>query len=599
MAKVKAYNSKMQLVETDRTSCRKIQGEYFIVNEGCVLVDGTWHRINNGKVMFNVTQNKWVTDFSRNSFPVIYALNDGVFEVGIKEILPNDKRLDLLEIKVHNNLKTSTKYSRMHFRFEDYFSELSFTVLERYAREIRGNYQTSISMLSEVVDKAEKEKIIVYSMFFTRYVINIKDIHKYIFRKARENTKLIYSRDLQYSFGDDKKYAKAATVGFNNNKKLSDAYDDFFNEYFKGKSFGVEIETHSGQIPENMLADLGFVPLRDGSLNGGIEYTSIPFTNGKGLSATRGLYKLMQQICYTSQHCSMHLHIGGVKRDRLSLLTLYRLCYRLQEEMFDIVPIYKKSLSYWNSKRQPKDHCQSLKGLGLNLYNLNENSSKKDISLQFNKLFNFVAETKQGEDNDYNLENKNFPRRGNNKWNLPSRYYWVNFIPTMFTHGTVEFRIFDSPLDYNDFMNYFLISMAIILYAEKNGEIIRLNKQKISIEDLIVDTYDIELAESIIKFINHKRDLNYNDLLNKLEYAEIDRQNKKYDPQFEDSMSENNQNPPGWADLARANLNVNDRRRRGAGARIDIEQMRRQAGIDPVAPRFEINPGEMEVRQDR
>lgn len=520
---VSAYNEYLDIINIDRKLCRLISGEYYISNKSCFeMSDGSWHRINNGKICYNIDTKKWVfkTD---NLQPVFYKYIKNKFLIGFTE--KNNTNYNIINLNPDsiNRFIVDDYKSTIYPKYFDKFHTITEFVIKPYLE----NYQTYFLISNDVIKKASLEKRI----FDNTYCYPFNDLLPIINRKSRHH-EVKYSRDLNYNIKESSYFKKEAEKKFKD-KELGNNYDEIYKKYFNNKTFGVEIETSSGSIPENEMLELGFVPLRDGSLNGGIEYTSIVFNSGKGIKAMDEFYKLVQKYCFTSEHCSFHIHFGGMPRTRLFGLAYYKLCYRLQEELFDLVPLYKKELRYWNSKRRSKDHCQSLKSLNINL---KSTDTDEDLKREFNKLFTFVSEGTPESDR-YNFENKKSPKEGAAKWNLNSRYYWMNFVNYFFTpQETLEYRIFESSLDFNTSFYYMMISLAILNYAEKNQNKIVLSREKIILEDVLEDTFDKDLSDEIITFIYNKRKLNFDDFIKDDIYASIKRENDAFNTLTNDDI---------------------------------------------------------------
>jgi hypothetical protein len=571
---VKAYNSNLELVDAPRDNVRSIGGEYYISGEGCVEFEGKWNRVNNGKVFFNVDSGEYVSSVDGLRL-VCYTFEKGKFLIGFSSKPENSFKL--MDLQINN--RDDDYYGENPTIVEEYFDIFSPKSLY-YIEVICGTAKKTLPSNICITNKVIKKANLVLRPFNHHYFYNF-DTDKYeefINKKIKHNNdNSIYSKKLEYN-SDTSPYKDNAIKGFSKFKS-SKEYNDLYEFSFKNKSFGVEVETSSGQIPEKEMLELGFMPLRDGSLQGGIEYTSIPFNSGDGIESISKFYELVQKYCLVNDKCSFHIHIGNVERSRLNALTMYKLCYRIQEELFDIVPVYKKELRYWNSKDRSKDHCQSLKSLNLNLRHLDDKGvTEKEIKKEFNKLFKFCSEGAD-EGPRFNFENKISPKEGASKWNLNSRYFFVNFIPYFFMpQETVEFRIFNSPLNFDDSLNYILISMAIINYCEDNGEKIRSSRHKIQLEDILNHCYPDKLANSIVDFIEDKRNQNFDDYIKDNIYAENERQNCLY---------------PGYKKSTTRSARI----RWGAGNGLEAAIGLREIRQNPVTPEEPVPAIEIETEQ--
>lgn len=250
----------------------------------------------------------------------------------------------------------------------------------------------------------------------------------------------------------------------------------------KGLSIGIEFETASGRIREQDLHRLGLIPLRDGSISG-FEYTTIPFGLKENLKDSlnpldfsldlvniKEICKELSHKCNIDTNGSMHLHIGGTRNDKLFIIALYMLCYLIQNEMFEFQPEYKKdSIKIAGTKR---NYCQKLNHLDLFDNCIFDKSSVlkenycDNVNSYFNRIFKFLS-SGQELGSVYNRKSLNHPY--NKKWDREARYYWVNFVNSVFSKShTIEFRLHTATTNPNKVINWILICAAIVKYAENH-----------------------------------------------------------------------------------------------------------------------------------
>jgi hypothetical protein len=111
----------------------------------------------------------------------------------------------------------------------------------------------------------------------------------------------------------------------------------FINNY----SFGLEFETINGFIPNRLCRKLGLIPLRDGSISG-LEYVTIPLEGKLGLQTVLESVRELKKRTDYDNDCSLHLHIGNIPRTEKYFLSIYKLLFLLQDELYNMFPIYKK-----------------------------------------------------------------------------------------------------------------------------------------------------------------------------------------------------------------------------------------------------------------
>jgi hypothetical protein len=180
------------------------------------------------------------------------------------------------------------------------------------------------------------------------------------------------------------------------------------------------------------------------------------------------------------------LHLGGFPVEEDKILTLYNLCYSLQEEIGELFPYYVYSTSKYKSNG--KDYCKRL--------------PQKMNSMEF--LYNFLANGNADWDGSLTRPHPNDPRR-DRKWEVHSRYYFVNFINMLFGSNikTVEFRIHNASTNIDKLVNWLYICMAILNYAE-NGT----PSNNITLKDVIEFSYSEETSKILIDYIKIRKDYN-------------------------------------------------------------------------------------------
>ena len=247
--------------------------------------------------------------------------------------------------------------------------------------------------------------------------------------------------------------------------------------YLGEKSFGLELETSYGMIPEKLLGPLGLVPLRDGSLReGGIEpyeYTTVPLSGSTGLQTIKNICEQMIKRNTINTNCSLHLHIGGLpKEDKLFALSSYVLGYDLQDEIFSMFPLYKQDPRILGKE---KNYCNYLNSIGLlsstkEIFNPEQNYEQQ-LQKNFDILFSFLCDGRLKEETDvFNIKRCVHPcdPEGRAKWLIHSRYMWKNLVPLIFSSArTVEYRIHTPTLNFTKIVNWLFICIAISRYAEK------------------------------------------------------------------------------------------------------------------------------------
>ncbi len=215
-------------------------------------------------------------------------------------------------------------------------------------------------------------------------------------------------------------------------------------------SFGLEIETANGIIPEFRCKELGLIPLRDGSITGH-EYTTIPMYGSDGVNLLVNQMAEIKERCSIDRNCSVHIHFGNYSLDESKILNLYNLCYLLQNEIGAMFPYYIYNSG--NYKSNGKDYCKKL--------------PSRQTSIK--QLYTYLADGNASWQGSFTEAHPSDPRR-DRKWEIHQRYYYVNFINMLFGNGakTVEFRIHSATTNSDKLVNWLYICMAILNYAENN-----------------------------------------------------------------------------------------------------------------------------------
>lgn len=242
-------------------------------------------------------------------------------------------------------------------------------------------------------------------------------------------------------------------------------------------TFGVEFETVRGLIPEDICNRLGLLPLRDGSIRG-IEYVTIPLKGKEGLQSLIDSLKELKKRTRYNTNCALHMHIGNVPRTEEFFLALFKVLFRIQDDMYSMFPLHKHTNYGVKKKHYTKPLPLSL------FYKLDNKITKSNIKQNFNELFRFLS---MGMDYDnYNndlgnvVEHPSDPN-GNRKWGIRTRYYWVNLIPLLFGNKeTIEFRIHTPTYETNKIVNFLFLCTSIIDYVKDNTDNILKNSKSLA-----------------------------------------------------------------------------------------------------------------------
>lgn len=464
--------------EANRKDCRKIKDEYYLVGDinkkdsgDCYkMEDGRYHRINNGYIVFHERLGKYVL---KNNYPdlivgVIGQRSATSFELGCFD-------LDLeICVPISNNIDTVLDYGRGAARLS------GTTIKWCISKEVAENMGYSLANFDGVYYKPRTDSA---KNLFDSGAISGK--HPYMVDNTTVFNTEIYGAKGNMEFN--------RMINYHKNKKIRELTPFIKKiEKYIPYSVGIEFETSSGHLPISECFKNGLVPVKDGSINGH-EYITIPWYDNKITRAYNAAKALTQANCSVRSDCSLHIHFGNVPNDRLYIVSLYMLCVRLQEEIFSMMPPYKRDIHYLAGKRGgPKDHCKPLNGLALRYADINNVSNpadfKEEVSRMYSTIFKFLNEG-HNPDANYNRKNRTTVNTGRNKWNVDTRYYWVNLLGFIFG-GTAEFRAHWGTVNPYRTVIWMLICSAILKYAESNQMKILRRHEKIFLEDVINFVYN-------------------------------------------------------------------------------------------------------------
>lgn len=283
-----------------------------------------------------------------------------------------------------------------------------------------------------------------------------------------------------------------------------DVRSSVFDKYFFDYNYGFEVETDKGFFPENMYYKLGCVPLKDGSIMGS-EIVNLPY-KGK-LRIMEELFDATTKYTAASYNNSLHVNISGFKASPKFNVALYILYYRLQQEINTFIPQYKRDLAYFTAKLGgAKDHCKPMESLGITYkYAVNDQALfQKQITESNIKIFTFLNEGVY--DTRFNIESRRHQKEGEQKWMRHSRYYALNLMNLYFgrpEESRVEFRVHSGTVNKYKSVIWTLITAAIVKYVEENADVILAGKEKISLDDVIVSSFndETEVSNFLISYI--------------------------------------------------------------------------------------------------
>jgi hypothetical protein len=463
-----------------RSEARKIGGEYYEEGVTCIkMEDGLWYRTTTNKIVFDSEQEKWIfTEDAKNLCKGIVGgkVNNpvfGTFTASSKNIAINldGKNVICINEKIANDLGF----------VENLHDGLFY----------------------------DKSKI-PYKNFTPQEPPN----------SARTQT---------YSLDDDKATKSTLIKNYENLKVNIDLQSKLLGKKIPF-TFGLEIETSKGFLPERISKPLGVRALRDGSVSG-IEYVTVPLKGSKGIQVLKNLCHQLSLRTSIDNLCSVHIHFGNVRRDKLYIISLWTLFSKIQDELILCFPYTRTQ--QWQADR--KLYCKNLPDLSLNLNGLLKAKTKEDfqknLTTEFNKIYGFLNSNKDTHNPAGTVIAKSLvkvPKKINNgegwsleqrlevfstkstkhavsgpKWNRNSRYYAINFLPLFFSEAhTIEFRIHEASTNFYKISLWLLICNAFLIAAEDFTFSIM---SDLKLEDVFDKVYNKETSRLIKDYLEERK----------------------------------------------------------------------------------------------
>ena len=282
-----------------------------------------------------------------------------------------------------------------------------------------------------------------------------------------------YRKGIGYPYTFPKKYEAVESFKlFNSRQELVNPEVELPLSGFLKYTFGLEFETSCGIIPEDVCFRDGLIPLRDGSISGN-EYSTVVLKGNKGLNLLKQQLDTLKKYTNFDKECSLHIHMGNFPLEPERIYSLYSICFLLQKEFSEICPKFTFCTSRY--KTSGKDYCKPLKKFN-----------------SFESLYQFLSNGRSYLGSMYMPHPNDIQRC--QKWHIPQRYYWANFINLCFydVNKTMEFRLLRPTYNFHKILVWLYIFNAILSYAETNNVSVN---QTLSLRDIIKTIYPQQIFE--------------------------------------------------------------------------------------------------------
>lgn len=464
-----------------RRNCRKIRNAYYVIGKDCVEVNNRWY----------LTSSKLITrDYETGEYVL---LKDTPLVYGIVKIESSGEPVFgyFSENKFKNVFVNVKNYGTVKCYNENILKEGGFTE----------NISDGVWRFSKNLSPSDLVKLrrINSQKVFTNKGYNIED----------------NAAEFQEKIEMFEKYPLKITPSAMRYGKLL------------GKtSFGCELETSKGFVPEHLQYQTGLIICRDGSIDNA-EYVTIPMRGAKGLMNLKRIGEILSERTLIDIKCAFHIHLGTLPTDRLFIVALYALAMAIQDEIFKMFPYYKTE----PQGIKKRNYNQKLKKIGIR--RISPKTTKQEfteyVDDAYYRIFTWLND---GTPPDNNFNRVNHHHRQTAKWNRKERYFWINFMNMFFSERkTIEFRLHQPTRNSQKMINWLFICNAIVKYAETNAKKILMGESSITLEE-VVNWYKEEignkeacfLSEYLNAYINDRKTYFLRDYKNN-DYLSLDEMN--------------------------------------------------------------------------
>lgn len=414
-----------------KSNCRKIQEIYYEKDRQCFLMsDGKWHRINNGRIALESRSQKYVFISDELTSGIIGKNPDGTLKMGF---FKSERAKDVTVVSGGLILNCIDRETMENLDAIECYGNGAFIMGKT---EIRG-------------DLRAKRIFKGYNLLFDYRCDSLLEIFTNSFQK------FFKGRDIKFSF-----YKQLPNI-----------------------TFGIEYETNNGRIPEDLIFQNGLIPVRDGSLRNEegtqpYEYATVILSGKTGFEAINMHSELLNKYCVNHYLNSLHVHIGNIPLTKEYIYSLYLVGQAIEDEVYEMFPQAMKKTSTFKKR----DYCSPLTKLQF---------KTNDVEGNFNHLYQYLAMDANSKFEGYQAKHPR-DRDLRSKWNIETRYTWMNFVPLLFGNNkTCEFRIHTSTFNDDKIINWIFLISAICEFANRNQErISELDKmERITLNDIIYEIY--------------------------------------------------------------------------------------------------------------
>jgi hypothetical protein len=496
-----------------KAGARKIMGKYYVEGETCFLMeDDQWYRITStDKIIFDHYLGK-------------YVLKTGSIIKGIVNSKGDD----------------------------GFFSSNPFLVTVRD----RVSGRNTIVLNEKVAESIGYIESVSDGVFYKKDQLTDKDTKDWFNRKNIPNSE----RSKDYNLESNREVKSQLIRRYEEYPGKISAQAVMYSQIVGDFTIGAEIEVINGFLPSRIRHMLGIAALKDGSLrtdtSEGIEYCTVPMKGSKGIQVLIDLFRELSKRCEVNNYCALHYHFGGVRKDKIYTLSLYRLVMLLQDELASYFPY-----SRFNSiKADGKIYCRKLQDLGIDYTSImkskDEDEFHERVVNEFNKIYRWLNNGKGLAENIekprlarevttvngkkmfrdvwlkkvYSTKTINHSVQGQ-KWDKPSRYFIVNFLNLYFNNtGTIEFRPHESTLSADKALMWLAVCASIIRYAENTKKC--LTAKSLTLKEVLSGFVNSKELDKIMTYLKFRHDTFFDAKGAYRDYKSVEAKWFKEDPNF-------------------------------------------------------------------
>ena len=456
---VETYNGARE----KRESCVFIRGKFYHKERDCVVHNGTYYSPFSRYLVKDEESGRRVHILSE-------SLKFGVVEIGSGNIrfgYFSDNISRNCKIFIPRNLISDAELQAKLEESQSITGESRSTV-EDSARIVLNN-ALSLDTLDPSPSQTGKDS---YRLSRTRIVpcISVDVANPEVFQESISDDILAAKSDISEVVSTGVKFGKkiaSTPYSFNlayNSEVMMDLFSKAFNHDLFSKengkrevaikgllgdfTYGVEYETWDGRVPTWKCAKLGLIPLRDGSLRHdnycGYEYATVIMDSDSVLNAVKAQSEILRTHCVFNEKCSMHIHIGNITRDKISLERIFKAFQEIQDDMYGMFPDCLRDTSTFKQK----SYCGPL----------------PSITPSADEIVRFLSDGTEAFKDFGRPHPKD--KSGQSKWSINSRYSGINLCNFYYTtRGTVEIRLSTPTFNHNKVVALIIISSLIIKSA--------------------------------------------------------------------------------------------------------------------------------------